>query len=95
MNIFCFTFKKKRKILSDRLLENEILEQSISITWRYSTFKLPIGKKVPVYSWKKLTVQLQRQQRAGAVSGAASVMLCHRKNDQTPLCGYFQDVSKL
>lgn len=94
MKIFCFTLKKK-KSLSDKLLENEILKQSISITWRCSTFTLPVGRTVPAYNQKELTVQLQRQQAAWAVSRPASVMLCHRKIDQTPLCGYFQDVPKL
>lgn len=40
-----------------------------------------------MYNQKELTVQPQRQQMAWAASCPDSVMLCHRKIDQTPLCG--------
>lgn len=92
MKIFWFTLKKKKKSLSDKLLESEILKQSISITWRCSPFELPVGGTVPAYNQKELTVQLQRQPMARALSRPPSVTLCHRKVDQTPLWGYFRDI---
>lgn len=58
MKIFCFALKKTR--LGDNLLENEILKQSISMIWRCSAFKLPVGGTVPVYNQKEFTVQLQK-----------------------------------